>query len=528
VLREAGKETLRVHQVNTSSDLPVIPAAEAVCLGLTFSPDGDYIYYVSINERGASIALVESTVTGTLYRVPVLGGASQKLIDAVDSPVTFSPDGRRLAFVRNDEECEPAIMVANADGSGLHRLNQRSTGAYLGRGRYGGGPAWSPDGKVIACATGRLDDQKVVAVDAADGTVKPLGSQDFRGVGRLAWLPDGSGLVLIARDSRFFPQLFRLSYPSGEVSKFTNDLNSYSGVSLDANANSLVTVQIEPRTQHLWVMKPVDKSSDAKKIVSLSGTGEGCWTPDGRIVYVAITNDRWNLWVANNDGTEQKQLTSFTNQINVRPTVSPNGRHIVFVSDRAGPRNIWRVDIDGSNPVRLTNSDKDTWPTCSPDGRWVIYRSPVEGKPTLWKVPIDGGDRVPLGTTTFAFTAPTVSPDGTLIAYADRGEAVESPVQIVVIPFEGGEPVKKFDLPPTANLDIPVHWTLDGRSLTYVDSREGVSNVWSQSLEGGAPKRITSFTSDQIFTFDWSHDGKQLALWRGSPTRNVVLISNFR
>ena len=158
----------------------------------------------------------------------------------------------------------------------------------------------------------------------------------------------------------------------------------------------------------------------------------------------------------------------------------------------------------------------------------MIYISPTDGRPALWKVPIDGGDPVPLVTTSFAFTAPTVSPDGTLIAYADRNEAASSPVRIVVIPFDGGEPVKQFDLPPSANLDIPVHWTVDGRSLTYVDSREGVSNVWSQSLEGGAPKRITSFTADQIFTFDWSHDGKQLALWRGSPTRDVVLISNFR
>ena len=529
VLRDAGRETLKLHQVATSSDLPIVAAAEAVCIGLTFSPDGDYIYYVSIKEPGASLAIIESMITGTLYRVPVLGGASQKLIDGVDSPVTFSPDGKRLAFVRYDEECESAIMVANADGSGTHRLTPRgSIGPYWGRGRFGGGPAWSPDGKVIACVTGRFDKQQVMAVSAADGSQKLIGSQIWRGIGRLSWLPDGSGLVMTGVEQGFFSQLVRLSYPRGEVSKITNDLNIYTGASLDANAASLVTVQTEPRTQHLWVMAAAGKVSDAKKIASMTGTGEGSWAPDGRIVYVGMANDRWNLWIANHDGNEQKQLTTFTNQVTVRPNVCPNGRYIVFVSDRAGPRNIWRVDIDGSNPVRLTSGSIDTWPTCSPDGRWVIYTSPTEGRPTLWKVPIDGGDRVSLGINTFSFTAPSVSPDGNLIAYADRDVAGGSHVKIVVIPFDGGGPVKTFDLPPTASLDVPVHWTSDGRALTYVDSRDGTPNVWSQPLEGGTPKRLTEFTSDQIYTFDWSHDGKQLALWRGSPTRNVVLISDFR
>ena len=101
-------------------------------------------------------------------------------------------------------------------------------------------------------------------------------------------------------------------------------------------------------------------------------------------------------------------------------------------------------------------------------------------------------------------------------------------MKIVLIPFDGGNPLKTFNLPPTANLDVPVRWTPDGRSLAYVDTREGISNVWSQPIEGGAPRQITGFTSDQITTFDFSRDGKQISLWRAMPTRNVVLISDFR
>jgi serine/threonine protein kinase/WD40 repeat protein len=529
VLREKGKETLRLHQVATNSDMVIVPATEGVCIGLTFSPDGDYVYYVTIKERGASVALVESRAQGTLYHVPVLGGASRKLIEGVDSAITFSPDGGRLAFVRSDPDRPgTTIMLANSDGSEEHILAERpSPDVYLGRGRFGGAPAWSPDGKVIACVVGRFDRQHVVAVSAADGKETPVGSQSLRGIGPLSWLPDGTGLLMVGVDLRFFPQVLEISYPAGEVRKITNDLNSYNGVSLDVDARSLVTVQTDARTQHLWVVAAGEASGDAKKIASMRGTGEGCWTPDGRIVYVAMVNERWNLWVANQDGTEQKQLTAFSNPVNVRPSVSPNGRHIVFVSDRAGPRNIWRVDIDGSNPVRLTSSDKDTWPTCSPDGRWVVYSSPSSGKPSLWKVPFDGGDPIQLTSNNFSFTAPSVSPDGTMIAFADRDQRPGSPIKIVVIPFDGGDPVKSFELSPTASLDVPVHWSPDGRALTYVDARDGVPNVWSQPLEGGNPKRITDFTSEQIYTFDWSSDGK-IALWRGTPTRNVVLITDFR
>jgi serine/threonine protein kinase/Tol biopolymer transport system component len=528
VLRDAGKETLRVHQVATNSDLAIVPATEGVCLGLTFSPDGDYVYYVMIKERSASVALVESRAQGTLYQVPVLPGASRKLIADVDSAITFSPDGSRLAFVRSElDRDETAIIVANSDGSEEHILAARpSPDYYLGRGRYGGGPAWSPDGKVIACVVGRFDHQQVVAVSATDGAETPVGSQSLRGIGRMSWLPDGSGLLMVGVDLRLFPQLFEISYPTGEVRKITNDLTSYHGVSLDADARSLVTVQTELRTPHLWVMTPGEDSRDAKKILSIRGTGEGSWTADDRIVYVAMANDRWNLWVANHDGTEQKQLTAFTNQVNVRPSVCPSGRHIVFVSDRAGPRNIWRVDIDGSNLVRLTSAFA-TWPTCSPDSRWVVYSSPSSGKPSLWKMPFEGGDPIQLTRNTFVSTAPSISPDGTMIAFADRDVMPGSLVKIVVIPFEGGDPVKTFDLTPSVNLDVPVRWAPDGRALTYVDTHGGVPNVWSQPFEGGTPKPITDFSSDQIYTFDWSRDGK-IALWRGTPTRNVVLISDFR
>jgi Tol biopolymer transport system component len=448
----------------------------------------------------------------------------------VDSPVTFSPDGRRIAFVRGyPDRGETALMVANADGSGEQRLAARPLpDVYLSRGRYGGGPAWSPDGLVIACGVGHFDEQHVVAVSAADGSEKPLGSGSWKGIGRLSWLPDGSGLVIVAVDQRRAAQLWQLSYPGGESRRITNDLNSYTGVSLDARARSLVAVLTDPRGQTLWLAAPGEDSNRAKKIISANGTPESVsWTPDNQIVYTTIMDDRTNLWVVDPSGTGKKQLTNFTNNVNVRAQASPDGRYIVFVSDRGGPRNVWRVDSDGGNPVRLTSGELDTWPTCSPDGRWVVYLSFVAGKSSLWKVPVEGGDPFRL-TSAENIAAPSVSPDGKLVAYAFRNGRAGSSVKIVVAPFEGGDPIIAFGLPPTANLDVPVRWTPDGQALTYVETLNEASNVWSQPLSGGAPRQLTNFKSEVISGFNWSRDGRQLALWRGRTFSNVVLISNFR
>jgi serine/threonine protein kinase/Tol biopolymer transport system component len=536
VLRDKSRETLRIRQVSTGSDLQLVLPSEVFHVGLTFSPEGDYLCYVTLPVRPGPAYLPD--MSGTLYRVPVLGGVSRRLLTGVDSPITFSPDGGRFAFVRVDPGSgESALVVATADGSGEHTLAIRRrpdvyvTDIRLSHGWAGSGPAWSPDGKVIACGVGRFARQQVVEVSASDGSERPIGSQSWQFVGRLAWLPDGSGLVMSATEQSLSSQLWRLSYPAGEALRITNDLNSYADLSLDAGADSLVTIQ-NVGTQHLWVVTPSEDPTRAKKVASttLSGRSTGgplvSWTPDGRLVYAAKSGDRSNLWVVNQDGTEPKQLTAFTNSINTRPSVSPDGRYIAFVSDRAGARNIWRVDIDGSNPVRLTTGELDTYPTCSPDSRWVVYASRASGTPSIRKVPIEGGEAVLLRDTEL-LPMPTVSPDGKLIAYIDRDERVGSPAKVLVIPFDGGESVKIFDFPPTGENDV-VRWTTDGRALTYVYTRDGVDNIWSRPLEGGAPSQITHFNSDSIGVFDWSRDGKQLALWRGTQNQNVVLIRDFR
>lgn len=145
----------------------------------------------------------------------------------------------------------------------------------------------------------------------------------------------------------------------------------------------------------------------------------------------------------------------------------------------------------------------------------------------LWKVSIDGGDPVPI--TDKDARSPSISPDGKQIACFYRSEPT-APYKLTVISVESGQPLKVFDVQPefSQSSNFSTRWTPDGRAISYRVTKGGVSNIWAQPVDGGAPKQLTDFTSEFIFTWDWSRDGKQLALSRGNMTSDVVLISDSR
>lgn len=230
----------------------------------------------------------------------------------------------------------------------------------------------------------------------------------------------------------------------------------------------------------------------------------------------------------NADGSQQRQLTE-NSHINNHPAVSPDGRHILFTSDRAGTPNIWRTDLDGGNARQLTSGSGEDNPQCSPDGKWVVYTLLGAGKPTLWRVSIDGGASQPLNDKYTA--AAGFSPDGKSVACLYRENQPNSPLKLAIFPLTGGTPTRVFDAPvftEEVSQVPPPRWTADGRALTYVVTNAGISNIWLQPIDGVAPRQLTTFKSDRIFSFEWSHDGKQLLVARGIVASDVVLISNFR
>ncbi|MBM3300774.1 MAG: PD40 domain-containing protein [Deltaproteobacteria bacterium] len=143
------------------------------------------------------------------------------------------------------------------------------------------------------------------------------------------------------------------------------------------------------------------------------------------------------------------------------------------------------------------------------------------------KLPVEGGEP----TTVFAKGAsygPTPSPDGKLLAFLFADDQRLGKPQILIIPSAGGDVVNTLEFPITAQDFSTFQWTPDGRGISYVDDREGISNIWEIPLSGGEPRKLTDFKSDYIFSHAWSPDGKQLAVARGQRTSDAVLMSNFR
>jgi Tol biopolymer transport system component len=241
--------------------------------------------------------------------------------------------------------------------------------------------------------------------------------------------------------------------------------------------------------------------------------------PSGSIVFA---NEDGNLFAVNSDGSGHTLLTPNQRQ-NWGPSACGDGRYIVFVSYQEQKVGVWRMDADGSNPVRLADESFAWSPRCSPDGKWVVY---LQGASSIMvQVPVSGEKPPQVITQDSSFSFLSISPDGKLIVYLVMASAISKPNQIKVIPFGGGTPIYQFDWPGAAGAP---HWAPDGKAVEYVLTQERVSNIWQQKLTGGPPKQITNFKSGLIFAFDWSRDGKQLALTRGSENSDVILISNFR
>ena len=504
VLVEGEKQSLWVRNVPTKSDVQVLPPAVAVFNGISFSPDGNYIYFD--RARNGSEA-------GDLYVMPVLGGTPRQLLRGVYRPISFSPDGKRFAFMRLSNSGNPEVRIANPDGSADRLL------ATLPAGPFEYGTAWSPDGKTIAASAVELGKQirwVLSVIRVADGQRSELYSSSEE-IGRPVWMPDGQSLLVSTGvPNANLAQLWIVSYPSGERRRFTNDLSNY-GVLIDVSHDGKTVAAIqEARISHIWIA-PQGQTAQSKQITSGQVQYLRVTTgPNGKLLVLTHGSD---LALISLDGSQNAPLLPDAH--NVGSASSCGDRYVVFDSLPQSQIAVMRTEADGSNPTKLV--DDAVFPDCSRDGKWILYAN-VLGT-NFFRLPIEGG-------TPTEILAPhqngdpmlKISPDGNWIAYLYE-EARPAQEQIAIIPATGGTPVHLFPLPEDTN---EFRWSPDGKGVQFVITRNGAGNIWEQPLTGGPRRQITNFTSGHIFDFDWSRDGKQLFLAKGEINSDVILISNFR
>lgn len=514
--------TLWVEQLATANRRSVLPASEVRYEALAFSPDGDFLYYIAVpqGERQRS-----------LYRISVLGGVARKLAENVGTGVGVSPDGTQVAYRGSlDERRVAAVFVANADGSNIRELATVPYPALFQD------PAWSPDGKLLACGVGDPrgpQGMQAVSIRLSDGAMTRVGNKNWQFIGQTGWLKDQSAVLMIARESTAQPhQVWRLDLADGQAQQLTNDSNTYNRLSFSAQARLLAVLQVKHQTS-VWLV-PANDVSRAQQITAGVGGYRGglAWTPEGKLVYESEAGNAPGLSEMENDGRNPRLLTT---ELSGRAyvgdaAVTSDGRYLVFTSDHLGERHIWRINKDGSGLRQLTNGTGEENPSCSPDGRWVYYTKlerPGTDRPTIGRVSIEGGgEGGEMSQLTQDFTAyPVVAPDGKTFAcmYSSGPGAV--PWRLAVYPIEGGQPLKVF--PQGIHAQI-VNWTMDSRAVTYVENPIGAAaKVWLQPVADITPQLFTEFAADRLFGLAWSLDGKQLACVRGLWETNVVLLKGI-
>ncbi|HKZ79410.1 MAG TPA: protein kinase [Pyrinomonadaceae bacterium] len=519
VIDEAGKQGVWVRQMAVGNSIRIVPPADTDYRGLTFSPDGAYIYYVVPGKDSGP---------GELYQVPAFGGSVKQVGRAVDSGISFSPDGKKFAFIRSNAAAgEDWLVITNADGRGEQQIAVRKFPEHL---PTFAAPAWSPDGERLLCVVQTGDNSgvfmKPVEVRLSDRAENALGDRRWLEIREVAWIADGSGVVMTAQDDTSgFLHVWYMNYPAGQLRRITSDVSDYRGVSIPASSDSILTIQRQTIT-NIFIApkgdpgKPRQVSSGAGRFFDLS------WTPDGKLLYASDASGGADLWEMETDGTGQNQLTAGAGR-NYAPVSSPDGRYIFFHSNRSGSWQIWRMDRDGSNSVQMTtDKEESNWPEVSPDGKWLVYQHTTAGAPAIWKMPIMGGAAKPL-ISAFS-TRAAFSPDGKQMAFWHKENVPNAPWRIAITLSEGGAPTKLLDVPQSpATANSVIQWTPDGRNILFVDFRAGVTNLMMTSVDTGQLQPFTKYSKEIFYSFDFSRDGR-MVLSRGFWTNDAVLIREVR
>jgi eukaryotic-like serine/threonine-protein kinase len=508
-----GQQSLWLSQLAISNHRQLLPpAAEIFPRSVTFSPDGQFVYFV----RG------EGPRT-TLFQLPFTGGEPRRVRDGVHSQISFSPDGKHFAFLRGllTANARRDLVIATTDGEEDRLLATRQ----LPRGFGDTAPAWSPDGRIVAVSAIRPPSgMSVLGVRVTDGSEEPILSEGKLGLVRhLTWLPGGQSLIAMGSPRRGEPPgMWRVSFPGDTATKLTDDLTVYEdGLSVAADGTAVTVAR--QRIYNIWL----GEDDTAKRLTTGPNREDGIvglsWTPDGKILYRSNAGGRPGLWMMNADGSENRQLDLPAAAVQARdPAASPNGRFLLWVAFQGDDGDIWRMNRDGSNPIALTKGALGDSIQVSADSRFVVYAGWNAARDfyTLWKVSIDGGEPAQLVDNTARF--PAISPDGTLVAFAFTRP--DAPSRYGLVPIAGGavKPIEGSYGPAS----LPIAWSPNGRALATVRTANGVTNLWSVPLDGSPMRQLTRFTEMTIQRFAWSKDGK-LAVSRGTSTSDIVLIRNL-
>jgi serine/threonine protein kinase len=512
VLDENGLQSLWLRHIPTGSNTQVVTPAATRYSGLTFSPDGNYIYFVRRDESEQSIA--------SLFDAPMLGGTPRLLIKDVHSPIAFSPDGQRFAFLhQHGESTVTDLKIARRDGTLEHDLfhhQEVQTDSLT--------LSWSPDGKTIVIPIVQPTTQDIggfLAVDVTTGEMKQTAIAKDHNYFEPTWFPDGSALLVSASSAEtgfLRRQIGIVAFPSGAFRLLTTDTNNYFHPSLSADGQIIAANQSQGRIQiEIAPAGSLDNFTPLKFNSNLPFWSTD-WTADSQILVIQGPDIR----IVNPQGGNRVVFSDPKMTMDEVASCG-KGNYIVFRSiGRSGgaEENFWRIDSNGTNLKQLTFGVNDRVPTCSNDGKWLYFIDAVDNH-FLKRIPVEGG------TPETIIKAPAepydLSPNGKRVVTFEVREADHAPT-LVSYSLEDG---KKTSVESDPRGLPSFSFMPSGKAVAYAVREKGVDNLWMQPLDGSARRQLTHFTSEKINGFAFSRDGTRLAVGRGHADSDAVLLRNI-
>lgn len=514
--KEDDGESLWLRQIETGSENRIAAPQSLEYVGLTVSPDNQFIY--------ASI-FSKNEIDPLLVKIPIIGGVPQKIPNVTSgASISISPDGKRFAFTdSNNAENETLLGISDIDGSNSKILIRGKHDKRYFEMFKSSPVAWSPAGKEIAVAVTDKNEKgsqsSILIVNPNDGSERYLTEKRWKSVSNPTWLDEDNLAFIASEEENSGNQIWLISEKTGEAKQLTNELQNYiwlaanNGKILAVQVNSFSSLRIADFNESEKTLKPQEIFTASDYIDELD------WGKNGDIIYASRASGKNELWQMHNDGSNVKQLT-FDANVTYGLTVSPSDGSLIFAAKQNDKKGIWQTDSNGKN-LRQLSEGIDQLPDVSNDGKIVFHRGLGYAEGVFLTSPNETNPQILREKCYF----PAISPDGTQTACYFMDWANDRKWRIALISTESGELIRKIDL-PISIYERQIRWHSSGKYLTQIFSAGENLKLLLLPVDGGEAKIFDGLGKGTSNLPEWSSDGKQFLYSLITETQDAVLLTD--
>lgn len=504
----SGKQSLWLRQLSNDSNTEILAATNLPFYGLAFSHDSENIFFTK-HEFDGDAQL-------SIYKISIFGGVPTKIVGETQGGIGLLPDDKQIIFVRYEKGVadQNKLMIIDADGKN-ERIIKTSEAPNV---------FWalavSPDGKKVISGYGHSNNAsknvKLVEVDLVSGEQKQLTTNDFFDVTSLVWLENQSGFLFSATEAiGENGGIWTYNYQTRKAELITKDTTGYRKLSLNKNADKLVVTTLKADFGLF-----IGSNPNFNKYLTQARDGFS-FTSDGKIVYAGDAAGSEDIWIMDENGSNQKQLTN-DKALDAYPLVAE--KFIYFSSNRSGENQIWRMNLDGSNQIQITKKLGGKPLFVTPDAKRIYYRSAADQ--FVWQVSTDGSEESKLFPNRTGFSQ-AFSPDGSQMAYLFRNKETNK-FELAVLALETQKIIRQYSIPEGKSHPYFLNWTPDGKGLTYsLEDFIGDNSLWLQDLTENAPKILYNLGNEDVMDCQISPNGKSYVFIRGNWKSDAVLLNGL-